>query len=158
MHLHGLHIHEANPGYGESLSTFQITTFQQRFTRTCQSFLLNNTQEASAHFTWRREPAFYGTENLLWAPDPALLHLGCYIKKEKKKRKTKNPDLWRSSRQLPSIRNLLVLVLVWFLPSWLHNPALLSHSGIFSNHPDAPSDFSDSGFWHWFQLCWLLRV
>ena len=88
-------------------------------------------------------------------PDPALLHLGCrlyiyiyiYICKEV-------PD---TSHLFSAC--LCLFQSLQFLPFWLHNPPLISESGILSlvTIQMPLSDFLDSSFWHWFQLCWLLR-
>lgn len=97
-------------------------------------------QEASAHSSWRREPA--GDEAVTCdssEPDPALLlHLGSYLKKKKKK---EGPDLGRSSRHLPTILSLLVLVLVSLVSAFLA-PELSFDIWfwhlLFGNLPDAP--------------------
>lgn len=82
-------------------------------------------------------------------PDPALLlHLGCNIKKKKKNL------ICNTSHLFPTC--LCLFQSLQFLPSWFHDLALISYSGIFSlvSIQISPSDFSDSSFWH--QLLALL--
>lgn len=72
MQLHKLHTREAGLDCGGSFSTFLITAFQG-FIRTCQGFLLNSTQEALVHSSWRRDHIVYGSEI-----SPEFLTQHCY--------------------------------------------------------------------------------